>query len=178
MMTIKQYAKMQNVSYEAIRKQVERYRADLDGHIIKDNKVQMLDDYAIDFLNQRRRESPVIIYEKERTEIEEQLRAELDSTKSLLIQAQSEIIKLNDTRLQLVEATVRVQYLTEQNEKISSELKGAAAAAAALDVIKAEKEKELEAIREQIRQLTEDRDNAVREASSYTKTWFGLYKKL
>ena len=44
MITIRDYAKENNVSYEAIRKQIKRYEDELNGHIIKQNRTQFLDD--------------------------------------------------------------------------------------------------------------------------------------
>lgn len=44
MVSIRDYAKMNNVSYEAIRQQVKRYEDELNGHIIKQNRTQFLDD--------------------------------------------------------------------------------------------------------------------------------------
>ena len=61
MITIRDYAKENNVSYEAIRKQIKRYEDELNGHIIKQNRTQFLDDIAVAILDQHRRENPVII---------------------------------------------------------------------------------------------------------------------
>ena len=58
MVSIRDYAKMNNVSYEAIRQQVKRYEDELNGHIIKQNRTQFLDDVAVDILDQHRKENP------------------------------------------------------------------------------------------------------------------------
>ena len=55
MITIRDYAKENNVSYEAIRKQIKRYEDELNGHIIKQNRTQFLDDIAVAILDQHRR---------------------------------------------------------------------------------------------------------------------------
>ena len=83
MITIKDYAKQQGVSYEAIRKQIKRYEKDLEGHLVKQNRFLMLDDEAVRFLDTKRAENPVIIYEQNKDEALEQLRKE---NKNLLIQ--------------------------------------------------------------------------------------------
>ena len=44
MISIRDYAKKNNVSYEAIRKQVKRYENELRGHIIKKSRTQFLDN--------------------------------------------------------------------------------------------------------------------------------------
>lgn len=52
--TIDVYAKESNLTYEAVRKKVVRYRADLEGHIVKWGRKQYLDPYAIEFLEEKR----------------------------------------------------------------------------------------------------------------------------
>ena len=59
MITIRDYAKENNVSYEAIRKQIKRYEDELNGHIIKQNRTQFLDDIAVAILDQHRREKGI-----------------------------------------------------------------------------------------------------------------------
>ncbi len=83
MITIKDYAKQQGVSYEAIRKQIKRYEKDLEGHLVKQNRFLMLDEEAVRFLDTKRAENPVIIYEQNKDEALDQLRKE---NKNLLIQ--------------------------------------------------------------------------------------------
>ena len=68
MITIKDYAAQKNVTYEAIRKQLVRYKKELNGHIIKKNRTQYLDDYAVSFLNDRRRENAITVINTERND--------------------------------------------------------------------------------------------------------------
>lgn len=42
MISLKDYAKNKNVSYEAVRKQVNRYKTELEGHIHKVNRTQYM----------------------------------------------------------------------------------------------------------------------------------------
>ena len=44
MMTIREYADSQAVSYEAVRKQVRLYKKELKSHITVKNNTQMLDE--------------------------------------------------------------------------------------------------------------------------------------
>ena len=74
MITLKDYAKQHNVTYEAIRSQVNRYRDQLGEHIIQDGRQQFLDDYAVDFLDERRQKNPVIIQQLDKDEQIEQLK--------------------------------------------------------------------------------------------------------
>lgn len=116
MITIKDYAKQKGVSYEAIRKQIKRYEDELEGHLVKQNRFLMLDDEAVRFLDSKRSENPVIVYEQNKDEELEQLRHE---NKVLLIQMntvqdqlgkvqQKLIAEMNTTKLLTSE---KVQYL-------------------------------------------------------------------
>ena len=44
-MTTRQFAESQQVTYEAIRKQLIRYREELEGHIIQKGRTKYLDEY-------------------------------------------------------------------------------------------------------------------------------------
>ena len=54
MVSLKEYAKNKGVSYEAVRKQVNRYKDELKGHISKVNRTQYLDEEAVAFLDSKR----------------------------------------------------------------------------------------------------------------------------
>lgn len=107
MTTIKEYAKEHDVSYEAVRKQVERYKKELDKHIIKKNRTQYLDDVAVNFLNERRAEKQIIIADTDTVELEElrieneRLKAEQDILKNQIIALQGELLKEKDSVKQL-----------------------------------------------------------------------------
>lgn len=74
--SLKDYAAQNNVSYEAVRQQVARYKAELDGHIIKDGRQQFLDEEAVAFLDGKRQKNPVVIYEQSKDEAIERMRVE------------------------------------------------------------------------------------------------------
>lgn len=78
MITLKDYAKQHNVTYEAIRSQVNRYREQLGDHIIQDGRQQFLDDYAVAFLDERRQKNPVVVHQQSKDEAYEQVRQELE----------------------------------------------------------------------------------------------------
>ena len=135
MITIKDYAKQKGVSYEAIRKQIKRYEDELEGHLVKQNRFLMLDDEAVQFLDSKRSENPVIVYEQNKDEELEQLRHE---NKVLLIQMntvqdqlgkvqQKLIAEMNTTKLLTQE---KVQYLEykAQSEQQEIQLKALARA--------------------------------------------------
>ena len=159
LMTIKQYAQSQHVSYEAIRKQISACRQELQDHIIRNagSRTQYLDEYAVEYLTKRRRESPVIVLEQSKDETIADLKEQIDALRVQLMAAQNELLREKDHIIELqeesrksLEAQTRYAALLEDNESKD----------------------------EQIRELTEQRDAAEKEARSYQPSWFGLYKKV
>lgn len=125
MITIKDYAKQKGVSYEAIRKQIKRYDKELEGHLVKQNRFLMLDDEAVRFLDGKRSENPVIVYEQNKDEELEQLRKE---NKVLLIQMntvqdqlgkvqQKLIAEMNNTKLLTNEKVQYLEYKAQAEQK-------------------------------------------------------------
>lgn len=68
LISLKDYAKMKNITYEAVRKSVVRYREELEGHIIVEGKTQYLDEYAVAFLDEKRQKNPVVIIQESKDE--------------------------------------------------------------------------------------------------------------
>lgn len=88
MITFKEYAKQNHITYEAVRSQVNRYRDQLGEHIIQDGRQQFLDDYAVAFLDERRQKNPVVVYQQSKDEAIEELRKELEGAyKTIAAQA-------------------------------------------------------------------------------------------
>jgi len=113
MITIKDYAKQKGVAYEAIRKQIKRYEDELEGHLVKQNRFLMLDDEAVRFLDSKRSENPVIVYEQNKDEELEQLRKE---NKVLLIQMNTVRDQLGKVQQKLIAEMNTTKLLT--NEKV------------------------------------------------------------
>ncbi len=72
--SLRDYAAQKNVSYEAVRKQVRRYEAELEGHIIKDGRQQFLDDDAVAFLDAKRQKNPVVVMQRNKDDTLDELR--------------------------------------------------------------------------------------------------------
>lgn len=114
MISLKDYASQKNVSYEAVRKQVVRYKEDLGAHIVMDGKQQFLDEEAVAFLDDKRKRNPVIVYEAAKDDEIERLKAENRALLLKLTEKQEKIEVLQDRLLELQEAPVLL--LTAQNE--------------------------------------------------------------
>lgn len=101
--TLKEYAKLHNISYEAVRKSVNRYKDELKGHIIKINKTQYLDDFAINYLDQKRKTNPIIIYELDKDEKIRNLEEENKKLHMLLEKKLMEIDELKNEKIEYLE---------------------------------------------------------------------------
>ena len=72
--SLKEYAKNRNVTYEAVRQQVVRYADELKEHLIKDGRQQFLDEEAVAFLDERRAKNPVVVQQVDKDAELEELR--------------------------------------------------------------------------------------------------------
>lgn len=108
MVTIKDYATSKGVSYEAVRKQVKTYAAELEDHITKKNRTQFLDEFAIEFLDNKRAENPIVIINEGR---EAELQALREENKALLVKIatlQEQIIAKSDKIEELQDANIKL----------------------------------------------------------------------
>ena len=192
LVTIKQYAEDQGISYEAVRKQVVRYSDELSGHIIKRDRRQFLDQWAVDFLTEKRRQSPVVLVNMDQSEENERLREEIDSLRVKLMTAQNEllsekdrVIQLQDEAKKMIEDQSRYTALLEDNKAKEEKLREAESREADLsrqiETIQTEAEdlrRQAEEDQKTIEDLQKERDEAQAEAKSFTKSIFGFYRKL
>lgn len=107
--SIKDYAKQKGVTYEAIRKQISRYKAELEGHIVVDHRRQLLDETAVAILDKHREGNPVIVYQQDKDEELQNLR---DENNNLLKQT---VALLNENKA-LIEKTGQIKLLEADNE--------------------------------------------------------------
>lgn len=113
MQTIKEYAKNNGVSYEAIRKQVKLYEKELIGHIEKNGRTQYLDSFAIDFLDKKRSNNTVIVTQVEKDEEIKRLENENKALLLKVAELQDQLLKEKDNVKMLQEEKIQ---LLEQKE--------------------------------------------------------------
>lgn len=175
--SFKQFAEEQNVSYEAIRKQIVRYSDELKDHIVRRNRTQYLDEWAVNFLKEKRKENPVILMNMDQNEQIEELKAQVEVLKNQLIVAQNQIIGLQDEAQKAIETKVRNEILLEDNkakeEKISNLSREIGEIQKEADGLKKQSEENLK----EIEILKKERDEFQTEALSYQKSFFGFYRK-
>lgn len=102
MVSMREYAAQKGVSYEAVRKQVSRYKKELEGHITKVSRTQYLDDEAVAFLDGKRQENPVILLQVDKDEEIQRLH---DENKALLLK----VAELQDALLKEKETVKELQ---------------------------------------------------------------------
>lgn len=115
MISLKDYAKNKGCSYEAIRKQVNRYKNELEGHITKINRTQYLDSVAVEFLDGKRKENPIIIMEKSKDEELERLEMENKMLLMKVAELQEALLKEKD-EVKLLQ-NEKIALLEEKNQK-------------------------------------------------------------
>lgn len=121
MVSIKEYAAQKGVSYEAVRKQVSRYKKELEGHITKVSRTQYLDDEAVAFLDGKRQENPVILLQADKDEEIQRLH---DENKALLLKVaelQDALLKEKDTVKEL--QTEKIALLEAKQEQEAAKRK-------------------------------------------------------
>lgn len=198
LMTIKQYAESQNVTYEAVRKQIVGYGEELKDHIVRKGRTQYLDEWAVDFLTKRRRESPVVLINQDKDEAIELLKSQVETLRVQLMTAQSELLKEKDRIIELqdeakktLEDRARYTALLEDNEAKAKRLKEAEDREAELTRQVEERDGQIRTIqteaddlrkkteedRETIEELQRERDEAQTEVQSFTRSFLGFYRK-
>lgn len=198
LVTLKQYAEEHKISYEAVRKQVIRYAEELSDHIIKKDRTQYLDPWAVEFLTNRRRESPIVLMNMDQSEENERLKEEVESLRVKLMTAQNELLKEKDRIIELqdeakktLEDRARYTALLEESKAKDEKLKEAESREADLSREIEEKDgqirtiqtetddlrRQAEADRKTIEDLQKERDEALTEAQSFTRSIFGFYRK-
>lgn len=175
--SIKQFAEEQNVSYEAIRKQIVKYSDELKDHIVRKNRTQYLDEWAVNFLKEKRKESPIVLMNMDQNEQIEELKAQVDLLKSRLLVAQDQIISLQDESKKAIESQVRYTALLEDNKAKEEKLKEAESQIRTIQTEADDLRKKSEEDQKKIEDLQKERDEAQTEAQSFTRSIFGFYRK-
>lgn len=115
MITIREYARKNNVSYEAIRKQIKRYENELKEHIIKQNRTQFLDEVAVEILDRYRGESPIVIVNQDTSS---KLQLLEEENKNLLVKVAAQADKISQLSEELKNKTEKMtSLLLEDKEK-------------------------------------------------------------
>lgn len=133
MISLKDYAERSNISYEAVRKQVDRYKLELDGHISKIKRTRFLDDEAVAFLDSKRQENPIIIQQLDKDEELERKNKQIEALLIKVAELEEEskglyktIADMKDEHILLLEekSQLQLELKEEQNKSIWVKLFG------------------------------------------------------
>ena len=173
--SIRDYAKQHGISYEAVRKQIKRFNAELSNHITTVGKKMYLDNVAVAFLDDRRQNNPVFISQQSESEQINDLKLQIDALKNELMTTQKRVIELQSENQLMLADKIKYDLLLESsNEKqatidsLRDDLKSARADAEQIRKESDEKREKLE----------KERDAAQADARSYRKSVFGFYRKI
>ena len=120
--SLKDYAKQNNISYEAVRQQVVRYKDDLGSHIIRDGRQQFLDEEAVAFLDARRQKNPVAIIQMDKDEQIEALRQEREQLLYKIAAQADEINTLQRFKIETMEKRQQLEDAKTAQERRQREL--------------------------------------------------------
>lgn len=108
------YARQKETTYEAVRKQVKRYEQELEGHIFKEGRTRFLDEYAVEFLEERRNKNPVTIINNNKAD-------ELVAAKEEIAELKAKIQRLENKNDHLTaQMTELASALVDKGERLDA----------------------------------------------------------
>lgn len=119
MMTFKEFAIRQGITQPAVSKMVKRYAKELDGHILKNVKPWLMDDFAVEFLS-KQRENIVVVHEQTDAKIR-YLMEENTRLKDEIIRLQKESIDHRDTISELTIKNNDLQHMLEMKQRTENQ---------------------------------------------------------
>ena len=170
MITVKEFAKKQHRSVQAIYQSIDRYKLQLEGHIKKVGRTSYLDDEAVAFLEAKREQNPVVVYQQDKDEELELLRKNADVMKAKIAELQEKVNKSQEDYIALQAENAKLLALPAETEKklavAEVELKNATEKIEEKDQKISEQKGEIEA---QAAQLKTAIDDAERQKQDYQK---------
>lgn len=175
MVSIAEYAKQKQVSYQAVNQQIKRYQKELKGHIHKQGKARFLDDEAVEFLNQKRKENPVTVVQEGRTERITELEDQVKVLTARIVELQDRLIQSKDTIEQLQADNIRLLTAAAAATE-SPQPTGSPEAGGAEEVPGEAAETPTEAHRSPEGQAEPQEDQAERKVNRFIRAWRELWK--
>lgn len=182
MLSFKDYATQHNISYESVRKQADKYKVQLDGHITVQNKTRYLDEFAISFLDEHRGAvgvTAVILHEEvqSKTERNEQLEKENKELLRKIALLQDQVIHLQEENKQFSQTQTQLKMLTETKESLENQHDELVTKVATLEEKNSALNKANSGLEQANASLVKENANLEKEKNSYVKSIFGLYRK-
>ena len=195
MITISEYAKKHDISYEAARKLVARHEKELEGHISIQNNMKFISEEGEAILTEYRRKAPIVMKDESRREQFELMKDELEQLRldkiALLEKLDSIRDMLEDANKKVYQIEQKESAMRTENEHLRNDVDkqlGLITEYQRQIETALQLKNQLEADRERIgserdrlnvtnMQLKRELDEAREEAESYEKSFFGFYKK-
>ena len=117
MITVKEFAKSQHRTVQAVYQSINRYKVQLQDHIKKVGRTSYLDDEAVAFLESKREQNPVVVYQQDKDEELETLRKNADVMKAQIAKLLEEASKSKDEYTALLEEKHKLELLPAETEK-------------------------------------------------------------
>lgn len=193
MVSLREYATSRNISYEAVRKQVDKYKEELGEHLSSHNNKRFLDEQAVEFLDNHRGDSGVttVLKGSELISPDLELKKENDALVRKLAVLQDQLLNYKDKELDLAEQNEQIKLLTAtrdsyvtKNEELAEEVGKLKATnenlgneKTELEQAKEDLEKEIAELEQAKAALVEENKTLEKEKNSYVKSFFGFYRK-
>lgn len=136
MVTIKQLAADQGVSYEAVRRMISRHFDELENHINKEGRTQYLDPEAVRIITGYMQNNTVVVENNQAQELKDLQEENKKLLQQIIVLQQGEkellqgredlLVKIHDLEITLLEEKHKTQLLEmklEEQEKEEPELK-------------------------------------------------------
>ena len=122
LISLKDYAENNNVTYEAVRQQVVRYADELGDHVVKKGRQQFLDEEAVAFLDEKRKKNPVTVIQMNKDEEIEALRREKEGLLLKIAEQADKISKLSEWKAEnsvlIAKADAAVAQIEEKKQAL------------------------------------------------------------
>lgn len=156
MISIKDYAKENGISYEAVRRQVKQYKSELEDHIQVSGKTQFLDEVAVAFLNGHRSKNPIVTYDKDTSirikELEQENRELLKESKEAYKMISALENWKSENSVAISSAQANLKLLEEKEETISTMKDLLETANKSIETLREEKTAAVQEVREELGQ--------------------------
>lgn len=118
--TIKEWAKSQAMSEQAARRKVSTYQRkdeEFASHVTVVGKTRMLDEWAVNFLNERRQGNDIIYIEQTKNARIEKLKQENEQLRRRNTELLEEVNALKDEKIEWLQGSAPNQIEVRQSEK-------------------------------------------------------------
>lgn len=155
LISLKDYAEKNNITYEAVRQQVKRYKNELGSHIIIDGRQQFLDEEAVSFLDDKRQKNPVTIIQQSKDEAIEQLRQDKEK---LLMKIAAQADKISELEGWKGEHAIAIAEANQRQALLEAG------------------EQKIKALEEQVHRMDQETKEAIADAQNTVDTLSDIYK--